>query len=417
MVDDGTGFGRFAPFWPAWRRSADAPPPSNMRRTMHASGWMYSSRALVFGWALLLTHQFGIAEYGIYAIAFAAGAIIGVPLDSYFNVRAPRVGQDVFDGERTTRVFIGLGLIFLGWALWPFTFLGGFAVGKAGIDVCFQASRSPLIRDGHPDRAQRADAARQVVGIGLGTAYVLFFPGAIMEVAALIYLAGCASPILTGIRNLVDHRPIRPELTSRTMSILGESIGGVAYVQAEVIMLGLLASPTSAGYFSFGATIVWSLAALGQSFAFTFHEGMRHSQGAVGTGPQLSTALRLSVATGVVVAVIAVVLRLVNFEQALWLTFALLAPVSFLRTLSSVSTVVLTMQSRDLFRLKVTIIGLVVKIGLIALLSSEGGPGAAVAFLVSDLIVSGSYTFSVYGRHGHRDENRPSESGQAIGDG
>ena len=47
----------------------------HLQRTFRASGWMYSSRALVFGWALLLTHQFGIAEYGIYAMAFAAGAV------------------------------------------------------------------------------------------------------------------------------------------------------------------------------------------------------------------------------------------------------------------------------------------------------------------------------------------------------
>ena len=63
MADRGEGLGRFRP----GGRAADDEPPSNLRRTMHASGWMYSSRALVFGWALLLTHQFGIAEYGIYA--------------------------------------------------------------------------------------------------------------------------------------------------------------------------------------------------------------------------------------------------------------------------------------------------------------------------------------------------------------
>jgi O-antigen/teichoic acid export membrane protein len=399
---NGSGPGRFAQFRSAMGRPADAPPPSNMRRTMHASGWMYSSRALVFGWALLLTHQFGISDYGVYAIAFAAGAVLGVPLDSYFTVRAPRVSQDVFDGERTTRVLIGLGLVFLGWMVWPFTtaFLGGFAIGKAGVDVCFQASRSHLIRDGHPDRAQRADAGRQVVGIVLGAAYVLFFPGATIQVAALVYLAGTASPILLGVRNLVVHPPVRPEMTGRTASILGESIGGVAYVQAEVILLGILASTTSAGYYSFGSTIVWSLAALGQSFAYTFHEGLRHSRGNVQSGPPLRTALRLSAATGIVVGVIAVALRLVDLDQAVWLTFAWLAPVSFLRTLSSVSTVVLMMQHRDIFRLKVTAVGLVVKIALIVLLSSHGGPGAAVAFLVSDALVSGAYTISVYGRRG-----------------
>lgn len=381
----------------AARRVPDAE-LSNLRRTMHASGWMYSSRALVFGWALLLTHQFGIADYGIYAIAFAAGALIGIPLDSYFNVRAPRVSQGVFDGERTTRVFIGLGLVFLGWMLWPFTFVGGFAVGKAGIDVCFQASRSPMIRSGHPDRAQRADAVRQVVGILLGTVYLLAFPGATIEVAALIYLAGTAVLILFGVSNLIVHPPVRPEMTPRTASILGESIGGVAYVQAEVILLGLLVSSTSAGYYSFGATVVWSLAAAGQSFAYTFHEGMRRSRGNVDTGPPLGTALRLSIATGAIVAVIAVALRLVDLDQALWLTFAWLAPVSFLRTLSSVSTVVLMMQHEDVFRLKVTAVALAVKVVLIVVLSSYGGPGAAVAFLGSDLLVTAAYTRKVYGR-------------------
>jgi O-antigen/teichoic acid export membrane protein len=372
--------------------------PSNMRRTVHASGWMYFSKALLFGWALLLTHQFGIADYGVFAMAFALATLIGTPLDSYFTVRAPRVDDGTFDGERTTRVFIGLGLAFLGWALWPFTFVGGFAVGKAGVDVLFQASRSPLIRAGHPDRAQRADAVRQIVGITLGTAYLLFFPGPTFTVAALIYLAGCASPILIGVRDLVVHAPIRPEITGRTASLVAESLGGVAYGQAGVILLGVLHSTTAAGYYSFGLTLVLSLSALGQSFAYTFHEGLRHSRGDVDTGPPLGTAVVLSAATAVAMGATAAVLWLVGFEQGLWLTFAWLAPVSFCRTLSSVSTVVLMMQHRDLFRLKVTAVSLVVKVGLIVVLSSQGGPGAAVAFLVADTIMSSAYARSVYGR-------------------
>ena len=372
--------------------------PSNMRRTVHASGWMYFSKALLFGWALLLTHQFGIADYGVFAMAFALATLIGTPLDSYFTVRAPRVDDGTFDGERTTRVFIGLGLAFLGWALWPFTFVGGFAVGKAGVDVLFQASRSPLIRAGHPDRAQRADAVRQIVGITLGTAYLLFFPGPTFTVAALIYLAGCASPILIGVRDLVVHAPIRPEITGRTASLVAESLGGVAYGQAGVILLGVLHSTTAAGYYSFGLTLVLSLSALGQSFAYTFHEGLRHSRGDVDTGPPLGTAVLLSAATAVAMGATAAVLWLVGFEQALWLTFAWLAPVSFCRTLSSVSTVVLMMQHRDVFRLKVTAVSLVVKVGLIVVLSSQGGPGAAMAFLVADTIMSSAYARSVYGR-------------------
>lgn len=378
-------------------RTGARAPLSNMRRTVHASGWMYSSKALQLGWALLLTYHFGIADYGTYAMAFAVGAIIGTPIDSYFTIRTPRVSDAAFDGERTTRVLIGLTLVFLGWLLWPFVFVAGFAVGKAGVDVCYQASRSPLIRDGHPDRAQRIDWVRQLIGIVLGTAYLLFFPGPTLTVAALVYLAGSASPILIGVRNLVVHPPIRPEFTPRTASIVAESLGGMAYSQAGVILLGLLASTTSAGYYSFGLTLLLSLSALGQSYASTFHQGLRHSQGDVDSGPPLRTALVLSSATGLVMLAIAACLWVAGFEQGLWLTFACLAPVAILRTLSAVSTVVLTMQHRDLLRLRVTAVSLVVKVGLIVLLSSHGGPGAAVAFLVADSIMSGAYAYSVYG--------------------
>lgn len=372
---------------------------SNLQRTFRASGWMYSSRALVFVWAVLLTHQFGIHSYGIYAMAFATGALIGVPIDSYFSIRAPRVSDEVFLRERATRAVFGFFLIVLGVIAWPFSFGAGFAGVKAGIDVCFQASRSGMIRDGHPDRAQRADALRQVTGIVLGSGYLLIVDGPSLPFAALLYLIGCALPIVRGLRTIVEHRPIMPEVSGRSASILTEAVGGVAYVQAEVILLGLLGSPTSAGFYSFGSTIVWSLAALGQSFGYTFHEGLRRTKGHVASGPPLATAVWLSIAIATVMAAASVILWRFDSNRILWLTFAWLAPVSFLRTLSSVSTVVLAMQHRDAFRMKVTAVSLTVKVGLIFVLQEAGGPGAAMAFLVSDLIMSGSYTLAVYRRH------------------
>jgi O-antigen/teichoic acid export membrane protein len=368
---------------------------------------MYSSRALVFGWALLLTHQFGIAEYGIYAMAFAAGAVIGVPLDSYFTIRAPRVSSEVFLRERTTRSLVGLGLVILGILAWPFSFGAGFAVVKAGSDVTFNASRSSLIREGRPDQAQRADAIRQVIGVAIGSGYLLLAANPTLPMAAGLYLAGSALPIAAGIRALAHARPLIPEFTPRSAAILSEAVGGVVYVQAEVILLGLLGSPTSAGYYSFGATIVWSLAALGQSFGYTFHEGLRDSRGDVATGPKLSTALWLSASTFLVMGVISAVLWEFDSEDVLWITFALLAPVSFLRTLSSVSTVVLAMQHRDRFRLGVTAASVALKIALILLLKDLGGPGAAMAFLASDLVMSGSYTIAVYGRRGQETRAAP----------
>jgi hypothetical protein len=357
---------------------------------------MYSARALAFGWALLLTFRFGIHEYGGYAIAFAVGATIALPLDSYFTVRAPRVSDSVFAGERATRVFVGLFLVLLGWLLWPFTFIGGFAVGKAGVDLCFQASRSHLIRDGYSDQAQRSDAIRQLIGIALGTVYVLLYPGATLEVGALVYLAGTALPVLAGARHLVIHRAIRPELTTRTATIFGESIGSVLYVHAEVMLLALVASQTAAGYYSFGATILWSLAGAGQSYAFTFHQDLRRSGGTAASGPPLRTALGLAAAGATVMVVLAVGLWVIGAPTQLWLTFTILALVSPLRTMSHVATVFLVMQHRDTFRLVVTWASLAAKVALIVLLSRFAAPGAAVAFLVADLVMSGSYLNATY---------------------
>lgn len=370
-------------------------------RTLSASGWMYSSRLLVFGWALLLIHTVGIASYGTYAMAFAAGAVIGVPLDGYFTARGPRVTREVFLRERSTRAIFGFTLMMVGVALWPLNFLAGFAVLKAGSDVAFQASRSSLIRDGRPDHAQRADAVRQVVGMACGTAYLLIAgPEAEMPIAAALFLAGSALPIILGLQALTHARPSLPQMDRSSALILGESLGGVGYVHAEVLLLGLLGSPTSAGYYSFAATLLWSLAALGQSFGTTFHQKLRDSRGDIASGPPLRTAFWLSVTTAAVIGSLALALWLLGFPEEIWLILAILTPVSFLRTLSSVATVVLVLQHRDRFRLVVTAISVAVKVGLVLVLAEYGGPGAALAFLVSDCIMSGSYAFAVYGGRG-----------------
>jgi len=356
------------------------PRGSNLARTLFASSWFYGSRGLLFVWALLLTHAFGISDYGQFAMAYAIGATIGTPIDSYFTVRTPRVTDAEFDGERSTRVLIGLGLIVLGWLLWPFTFIGGFAVGKAGIDVCFQASRSRLVRSGHPALAQRADAFRQIVGVGLGAAYLFFYPGATLPVAALVYLAGSATPILIGIGHMVEHAPLRPEFTRRSATIVGESLGGVIYGQAGVILLGLLDSHASAGYYSFGLTSVQALTSLGLSFAATFHESLRKAGGAVEAGPPLRTAVILSGLCGVLMECVAIGLWIADAAPDLCLVFVLLGVVAVTRILGTIATVVLLMQHRDTFRLNVTLICLVLKLALVVSLARFGGPGAAAAF-------------------------------------
>jgi O-antigen/teichoic acid export membrane protein len=373
------------------------PRGSNLARTLLASSWFYGSRGLLFVWALLLTRQFGISDYGQFAIAYAIGATIGTPIDSYFTVRTPRVTDAEFDGERSTRVLVGLGLIVGGWLLWPFTFVGGFAVGKAGVDVCFQASRSRLVRAGHPDLAQRADAFRQIVGVGAGAAYLLFYPGATLPVAALIYLAGSATPILVGIGHMVEYAPLRPQFTRRSATIVGESLGGVVYGQAGVMLLGLLHSTASAGYYSFGLTSVQALTSLGLSFAATFHESLRKADGAVAAGPPLRTSVILSGLCGVLMELVALGLWIANAATALVLVFAFLGVVAVTRNLGTIATVVLLMQHRDTFRLNVTLVCLLLKVSLVIALSRFGGPGAAAAFMIADVVMAAAYIRVAYG--------------------
>lgn len=370
----------------------------NLARALLASGWFYGSRALVFGWALMLAHEFSIGAYGYFAMALAMGTMIGTPIDSYFQVRSPRVSDDEFAGDRSARVFLGLALIFVGMSLWPFTYVGGFAVAKAGIDVCFQATRSALVRAGRPEVAQRSDAVRQVAGVLLGAAYVLFYPGATLTAASLVYLGGLALPVVGRLNTLVAHAPHLPQLTARNAAIVAESVGGVAYAQAGVVFLGFLHSPGAAGYYSFGLTIVLALSGVGLSFGSTFHESLRTSGGASEAGPPLRASLMISGLSGLFMAVTALGLWLVGKPESLWLTFAILAPVAFTRSLSAVATVVLLMRHRDFFRLGVTWACLTLIVALLAVLTRFGGPGAASAFLAADVVMASAYAIVAFRR-------------------
>lgn len=370
---------------------------TNLARALRASSWFYGSRSLLLVWALLLTRQFGISNYGLFAMAYSLGTMLSTPIDSYFVVRTARVSDEEFDGDRTTRILLGMGLAFVGWLLWPFTFVGGFAVGKAGVDVCFQASRSALIRSGRPDLTQRADALRQIAGFVLGAVYVLLYPGGTLHVAALVYLGGSATPILMGIRHLITHAPHVPELSARNVTIISESLAGVAYGNAGIVLLGLLDSSASAGYYAYGYTVLQGIASIGLGFAVTYHEPLREAQGAVEAGPPWRSTLLLGMACAGPMLLISLVLLISGVGHRLWLVFALLAPVALSRTIGIVSSVILLMQHRDLYRLLVTLLCLVIKVGLIALFSRFGGPAAAGAFLVADAVMGYAYGRAAYG--------------------
>ncbi len=368
----------------------------NSLDTAVASGWMYGGRVVGLAWAVLMARELGISTYGTYAIAIALSALIAIPLDHYFIVRGPRVGTATFLGDRSTRLGGGILLLIVGSTLLPATFMGGFSIGKAGAEIAFNAAKSEPIRNGHPALAYRRDTARQVLSAVITATYFLNADNPSLEVIAALTLLSFVPFLARAVFEARGHKPIRPEMTLRTAAIVGEAIGGAVYSQADIVLVGSLASHASAGYYAYGSLVVWSLAAVGQNYSYTFNASLREADGHRHAGPALRPTSLLSIGLGVLVAVVALVMAVSGAPHELWVTFAILAPVTVLRTMSSVFTTVLAMQHRDQFRTAVTWLSVAVKFTILVLIATHGSPAAAVAFVVSDLVMTSIYGLAVH---------------------
>jgi len=365
--------------------------------TVLASGWMYLGRFIGLFWAVLLTREMGIAVYGAYAIAIAISVLITVPLDHYYVVRILRVDKLTFLGDRSTRLVGGLALLAVGAILLQGDhYLSGFAIGKAGGEMAFNAAKSEFIRVGHPARAMGLDTARQLLGFGATAAYFLGVDHPTLLGIAAWTLVSFVPFLAWAAWISWGHRPLRPEITARTAAIIGEAVGGAVYAQADIVMLGALASKESAGYYAYGSLLIWSLAAVGQNYSYTFTERLREAGGHASAGPAVGPSVRLSLGLGGIVAAVAVVMPFADAPAELVWTFAILAIVTVPRTLSSIFTTVLAVQKRDRFRTVVTWISVAVKFPLLLAVGHLGGPAAAAAFLVSDIVMTYAYGRAVH---------------------
>ncbi|MEV7398055.1 hypothetical protein [Aeromicrobium sp. NPDC092404] len=365
--------------------------------TVLASGWMYLSRFIGLFWAVLLTREMGIAVYGAYAIAIAISVLITVPLDHYYVVRILRVDGLTFLGDRSTRFLGGVALLVVGGVLLQGDhFLSGFAIGKAGGEIAFNAAKSEFIRDGHPARAMGLDTTRQLVGFGGTAAYFLESDHPTLLGIATWTLVSFVPFLAWAGWACWGHGPRRPELTARTAAIVAEAIGGAVYSQADIVVVGALASNSSAGYYAYGSLLIWSLAAVGQNYSYTFNTRLREAHGHASAGPAICPSVTLSLGLGAIVAVVAVVMAMADASSELVWTFAVLAVVAVPRTLSSIFTTVLAVQRRDRFRTVVTWISVAVKFALLLAIGRHGGPAAALAFVVSDVVMTYAYGRAVH---------------------
>lgn len=377
--------------------AADAGQKSGLRTIMSAV-WMFGGRGLGLLWSLLLIKEFGIDGYGRFAIGIAAAALISIPVDAYYLVRSPRVDDAQFAVDRASRYWLGLVMLLAGLGLFAVWLPAGIALGKAGGDVLFNAQKSTAIRTGRPDTAFALDSARQGLSLVAGVVVLLVVDDASLLLLSLVYVLGFVPFAVVTLRHVVGVRVELPERSRSTAALVVEALGGAAYTQGDIVLLGALAGESAAGYYSLATLVLWSVAAVGQNYSFTFHEPLRAAGGAVEAGPPLTITSALAVAGGIGVAGTGVVLWLAGTEDDLWACFLVLALATTTRFYGAVFTTVLALQSRDVLRARMSLVAVAVKAAAIfALAGWWGSIGAAVAFVIADLVAFAWAFRALYG--------------------
>ncbi len=375
-----------------------AVPEKSTRRTILSAVWMFGGRGLGLLWALLLTKHLGIAGYGQFAVGIGAAALISIPVDAYYLVRSPRVDDDQFEVDRASRYWLGVLLFAAGLALFTVWLPAGLALGKAGGDVFFNAQKSTAIRTGRPDNAFALDSARQGLSLVAGVVVILAVDDASIRLLSLVYVLGFVPFALMMLPRVIGVHVELPERTRSTAALVAEALGGAAYTQGDIVMLGAIAGESAAGYYSYATLALWSIAAVGQNYSFTFHEPLREHGGAVEAGPPFKITSALAVLGGIGMVGTGLVLMVAGTENDLWACFVILGAAAITRFYGAVFTTVLALQSRDELRARMSLVAVAVKAaGILALAWSLGSIGAAIAFVVADVIAFAWAYRALYG--------------------
>lgn len=363
---------------------------SEVRRAASAAVWLAAGQAAGFAWALLLMRTLGTSSYGQFATAVAAAALVTIPLDAWFLVRAPRVTDPEFRAERALRTALGLALLGAGAAALPFALVAGLALAKGGATVVFNALRSGALRDGHPQVAVRSDTVRALLCLAAGSLALLLVATPSIGSAAGSWLLGYVPFVLLALPLLRDLRPRLPRRGERATVIVGDALGGAAYLQGDIVLVNALLGHAAGGRYAFGALVVGAVGAVGMNFGATFHERLRAAGGDPSAGPPVRHALAGAGLAAVGVAVAALVAGLLADDRLLAVTLLVFALVAATRFTGGLLTTLLVAGGHDHARLRVTLTALPVKVVAVVLLAAVAGlgaPGAVLGYLLGDAVM------------------------------
>jgi O-antigen/teichoic acid export membrane protein len=361
----------------------------NLVKTLVGVFFMYGSRGLGLLLTLALIARLGIADYGLYVLGLALATMLSAPLDNPWSVRAIRESDEEFAAERVSRFLMGAVFIVAGAALTSVSYFVWFGLAVAGGEIVFNSLKSRSARDGHPDVVWRLDAIRQTSSVVLTCAYLFGMSDPTLQVASLLYCAPYLVILVLAANAVRGHRPAMPGPVRQMAILIGEMGGTVAYLQADVLLLGWLTNSTVVGYYNIPLMLTSALAAVGQSYAMTFHEPLRKSGGDLATGPKLRNTLLISGIVGALVLITGVVMLMTPVPAQMAQAMVIMAGWAVLRTIICIFQVVLYAQRRDAIRFGTTIALIPVKFAILAVLVKLGlgAVGAAIATTATDALL------------------------------
>lgn len=348
-----------------------------------SSSWMVVGRLSGLVWTLLLVSFLGVGDYGLYATAYAAAAILSAPIENIFVVRCVRVGEGEYLSDRSLRAVIGALVALAGAALYPVSFVAGFALLVAGLEMLFNAFKSVAVRAGRPGLTMRADAIRQITSILVATGYLLTHgDAATLEAACLWYLSPYAVVVLLAARLCLGHRPGGPRQWRDYLVLVLDALVLSVYLQGDIILLGLLASSEVVGVYSIASQLALAASTVGQLFGQQYAARLRDDDGAAEAGPPRALTVGLGAVLFLGALAIAVaLLTLTEHHEVGWALLAI-APFAGLRSMTNTWVVVLYVRRADVPRIAWSAVALAIRYSLVLVLAgvvAESTVGTAVA--------------------------------------
>lgn len=387
----------------------------NVTKAVVAVAWTFSGRALGLVWTAAMLANLGLADYGLYSIAWSVSAVIALTVDHPFAVRAIRIDDRGFVRERTARILVGLGIIVgatMAYAV-GISYVIWFGLGVAGCEILLASVLSRATRMGQPQRATRASALRQAVSVVLGVGVFMAVDDATLVEASLGYLLPYVVFVLLAIRLALTASPQLPGPIRPALMMSAENFSNAVYMQGDILLLGVLADARTVGIYALASAIAWAFASLGQMYGQTHHDSLRASGGSLAHGPSTRNAVLLGAAGGAAVLLIAVGMAVFSAGGALVAATAVMALFVTARVLTFVLSVVLYVQGRDRVRVVSSAACASLKLAAVAILvtlvfpADLAAPAAAIAALIAELIMC-TWLYRVLYR---RDEGQANDRG------